>query len=387
MKFLSVKIDDHFGITMAQSSDLSNNLTTGFVTRTDLKYLVTNIFSGNIVPELDLVGNQTHPSGKTNLDFHHSQTLSQVTKVSTSTYDKMDYIISRISLSRYNRINIDVHIQKSKDKIHFYIVGPDLVNYFIYLPKIAQYPRTGTANSKWYGIECKDHLVSVAVKLKLLEHLLFGIRISESYATGVTGILGVEVPFEIPSKYTEYEFISSESQIMDQKNPTKISGGIFLFGKNGVKPTCTEELLGELRTRFSHIEMHVYPSVIREYDLADFVGSPYKFAICAWNKHARILVKSCRGVDILIIDPWMNGLPRAISTILIPTNPAIKIGFFSRTIKDQKTEGSCVFCAFARLVSLVDSFCLNDSDKAFISSALKPIDDFYAYLIKTIYLQ
>jgi hypothetical protein len=72
----------------------------------------------------------------------------------------------------------------------------------------------------------------------------------------------------------------------------------------------------------------------------------------------------------------MDGLPKVISFQLIPANPDIRIVFFTRKIKDQKKEGSCVLCAMARLVSLVDS------TEPIETNALKPIGNFYAYLVK-----
>ncbi len=366
---------------MAQQSTLTDNLTAGFVTKSDLKYLVSNIFAGNSLPDLITIGTKTHPSGKTNLAFHTSQIQELITKVCSTPYEKLDYVISRISLSRTNKINIDLHVQKSKDQVKFYFVGSDLRDYFMYLPRMAPYPHTGTAHSKWYGIECRTRIESIALNLKLLDLLLFGIRVSDTYevSTSGTGILGLELPVTIPDQYKGDSQITSESGIRSTFNPTKVADGLFLFGKNGVNSENTSRLLDELRARFSHLEERIYPTVIRDWELSPFVNSKYRFALCSWNKHARILVKSCRSVDVLIIDSWMNGLPRVISAQLGPANPKIRIGFFSRTIKDQKSEGSCVFCAMARLVSLVDS-----SESPDVASS-KPMGDFYAYLVKRVY--
>ncbi len=381
MKIPHDKILKNFDSLMAHQSNLTDNLTAGFVTKSDLKYLVSNIFAGNSIPNLDTVGIKNHPSGKTNLAFHTSQIQELITKVCTTPYEKLDYVISRISLSRTNKINIDLHVQKSKDQVKFYFVGSDLRDYFMYLPRMASYPITGPAHSKWYGIECRTRIESIALNLKLLDLLLFGIRVLDTYevSTSGTGILGLEVPVTIPDQYKGDSQITNKSSTHSSSNPTKVSDGLFLFGKNGVNPENTSRLLDELRTRFSHLEERIYPMVIRDWDLSGFVSSEYRFALCSWNKHARILVKSCRSVDVLIIDSWMNGLPRVISAQLGPANPKIRIGFFSRTIKDQKSEGSCVFCAMARLVSLADS-----SESPDVASS-KPMGDFYAYLVKRVY--
>lgn len=369
---------------MAQTSTLSDNLTAGSITKTDLKYLVSNIFAGKQVPELDAIGTKSHPSGKSNLAFHNSQIQEQINKVCSTPYEKLDYVLSRISLGKTNKVNIDVHVQKSGSNIKFYFVGPDLRDYFMYLPRLGpSNPHTGTSHSKWYGIECRTRIEPIVLKLRLLELLLFGIRISETYnvsSTG-TGILGLEVPITIPELYNQDPLITCKASLTNSANPTKMSDGLYLFGKNGVRPENTSALLDILRLKFAHLECEIYPTVIRDWDLSAFVSSDYRFALCSWNNHARILVQSCRSVDVLIIDPWMNGLPRVVSEKLGPANPTVLIGFLSRTIKDQKGEGSCVFCALARLVSLVDASRTESPDKA----AAKPVDDFYAYLVKTVY--
>lgn len=361
----------------------SNNSTNRSFTKTDLNYLVSSIFKGKSLPELEAIGSQAHPSGKSNLDFHTSQIQEQITKVCSVQCEKLDYTINRISLSKYNKINIDVHVQKSGDIIHFYISGPDLRDYFMYLPKLGKYPRTGSAHSKWYGIECRSKISDIALNLKLLEIMLFGIHILDAHtiSTTGTGILGAEVKFTIHPKYASDDDIICEENKSSSSNPIKTSDGIFIYGKNGVNPENTSKLLDEIRSRFDHIEYQVFPTVIKDWDLSEFVRSTYRFALCSWNRHARILVKSCRKLDVMIIDPWMDGLPRVISSQLVPINPQIRIGFFSRTLKDQKGEGSCVFCAMARLISLVD---MSESTSPDIASG-KPIDDFYAYLVKTIY--
>jgi hypothetical protein len=368
---------------MSTLSTLTNNLTNGFVTKTDLIYLVSNIFAGKSVPEIESIGSRSHPSGKSNLDFHTSQTLEKIAQVLSTKYEKLDYTISRISMSKYNKVNIDVHFQKSGDKIQFYLSGPDLRDYFMYLPKIGHYPQTGTSHSKWYGLECKARIEKIALELKLLEILLLNIRITDTYTTSLTntGILGLEVEFTIPDKYESDADITNEANKMSSTNPIKVSDGTFLYGKNGVAPENTSKLLDLFRSKFPHIDSQVFPTVIINWDLTEFVSSSYRFALCSWNRHARILVKSRKKIDVMIVDPWMNGLPRAVSSQLAPANPKIRIGFFSRSRKDQSSEGSCVLCAMARLISLVD---IANSDLIEVALS-KPIDNFYAYLVKTIY--
>jgi len=233
-------------------------------------------------------------------------------------------------------------------------------------------------------LEYRFCIEPIILKLRLLELILFGIRITDTYdiSSGGTGILGLEVPITIPELYSSDPFITSKFSLSNCANPINVSPGLFLYGKNGVNPENTSKMLDELRTRFAHLESAIYPEVIRDWDLTEFVSSEYRFGLCSWNRHARILIKSCRSVDVLIIDSWMSGLPKVISGQLGPANPTIRIGFLPRVIKDQKGEGSCVFCALARLVSLVDASQLESPDIA----STKPIEDFYAYLVKSIYL-
>lgn len=361
---------------MASYQTLTNNFTNRFVTMTDLKYLITNVFSGIDIPLLETIGISTHPSGQSNIDFHTVLIANQVAKIDSSE-GKRDYIISRISLSKVNHINIDLHVQKSDNKIQFYLVGSDLKNYFMFLPKIGHYPRTGTSNSKWYGYEAKSHMIKIALGLKLIEIMLFSIQIKSTYDLISNGILGLEVNFDIPDKYISYHFITLETSIRSSSNPIKISEGIFMYGKNGLNNESCDKMITLLISQLTHINELLFPSVIKNYELIDFNSSHYTYAICCWNHHARILAKIER--SIIIIDPWMKYLPRIIRENLTIANSNIKIGFFSRNQKDQTSEGSCVFCVFARVIFMIDT---NDLVQ---KNVCKPIPDFYAYLVKIIY--
>lgn len=363
-------------------SIISDNITTGFITSSNLNYIISNIFSGNSIPELDAIKYTLHPSKKSNLDWHISQIQKQINYVCSSTCKK-DYIINRISLKKLNKVNIDVHIQNSDNKNQFYFSGPDLKKYFIYLPKLGHYPHTGTGHSKWYGFEYKTKIQTIALNLKFLEILLFGINISDTYiiSTTATGILGLEVEFTIPAKYESDLIINNNFNKFNSSNPTKVSENIFLYGKNGVNPKNTSKLLDTIRKKFLHLELHIFPTIITEFNLSNFINSQFRFALCSWNKHVRILVKSCKKIDVMIIDTWMNGLPRFINSQLALANTNIKIGFLFRDLKDQKSEGSCVFCALARLINLVDNSEFVSPD---VASNI-PIDNFYAYLVKLMY--
>jgi len=375
---------------METNKVLIDNFTNGFVTMSDFKYLITNVFKGNYtdISLLERIGSRNHPFSQdpiTNNDFHTSLIEEQITKVcSTDTFNKnkKDYVISRISLSKSNRINIDLHIQKINDKIQFYLVGSDLKDYFMFLPKLGHYPHTGSLNSKWYGYEYKSYMIKIALGLKLIEIMLFGIKIQNIYNINETktGILGLEVQFEIPTKYKTYDMLNLQSSTRCSLNPIKISDGIFLYGKNGINHESSNKIISILRT-FSHISDLLFPTIITNYDLIEFNTSTYHFAICSWNNHARILVKTGK-INIMIIDPWMKFLPRIISNSLslVLVNSGIKVGFFSRNQKDQTSEGSCMLCILARLIFMIDS------EESIEKNICKPIPDFYAYFVKKMYL-
>ena len=361
---------------MSLYQNLNNNFTNGFVNMTDLKYLVTTLFRGINVPLLEIIGSSTHPSGKSNNDFHSMLIENQVKKV-YSYEGKKDFLISRISLAKKNHINIDLHVQKSDNKVQFYFVGSDLKYYFMFLPKINHYPHTGTSNSKWYGYESKSYMIKIALGLKLIEIMLFNIRINQTYDLNSTGILGLEVNFDISDKYIAYQMLTLDKSIRSSSNPIKISEGIFIYGKNGINNDIIDKMILILNLKFSHISELLFPIIIKNYDLFEFNSSNYTYAICSWNHHARILVKI--EDKIMIIDPWMKYLPIVVRENLTLLNSDIKIGFFSRNQKDQTSEGSCVFCVFARVIFMIDSY------ESIQKNICKPIPDFYAYLVKIIY--
>lgn len=367
---------------MSLYQNLNNNFTNGFVTMTDLKYLVTSVFRGTSVQLLEIIGSSTHPSGQSNTDFHSVLIKNQVEKV-YSYEGKKDFLLSRISLAKINHINIDLHVQKSDNKVQFYLVGLDLKHYFMFLPKIGHYPHTGTSNSKWYGYESKSYMIKIALGLKLIEIMLFNIRIKQTYDLNSTGILGLEVNFDIPDKYIMYQMQLLDTSIRSSSNPIKISEGIFVYGKNGINANITNKMMLMLNSKFSHISELLFPTIIKNYNLVEFNSSHYTYAICCWNHHARILVKIQE--RIMIIDPWMQYLPRIVRENLALTNSNIKIGFFSRDQKDQTSEGSCVFCVFARVIFMIDSDVSIQPNVSIRENISKPIPDFYAYLVKIIY--
>lgn len=135
------------------------------------------------------------------------------------------------------------------------------------------------------------------------------------------------------------------------------------------------KIITKIRQNYPICENQIYPTLITDYDLTDFYSSDYIFGISSWNRHARILIKNQMNLDIMIMDPWMDNLPRIVSSNLLAINK-IKIGFFRRIIKDQKSnEGSCGLCVLARVFHLVLN---NGFSKEIVN---QPIPDFCAYWV------
>ncbi len=348
------------------------------INKSELKTLVISILQGKRPQCLENFSKKFHTSS---LTFHdlNTNTVSKMIEIVSSSENFKDYVLSRINLHKNNKIDIDIHIQKSNNILSFYLIGPDLKYYHMHLLKIINQPKTGTNHSKWYNWSEKDNLISMAVNLRLLELYLWSITLIDEYETKTIGVLGLEVPFTIPKTYSEDSLIISSSNILSENNPTKISPGIFYFGKNGMSNDTTKKLLDNILVRYSHIAVNVYPDIIMDYNLDKFITSTYNYAICCWNRHARILIKRVKNCDILIIDPWMDGLPRKIQVEIHEVNKSkYKIGFLSRKVKDQNKEGSCVLCVFSRLLYLVE---YPDIKK----NPFTPIPDFYAYMVNLLY--
>ncbi len=95
--------------------------------------------------------------------------------------------------------------------------------------------------------------------------------------------------------------------------------------------------------------------------------------------------------EIWIIDPWKNKLKQERWNSILSTNSEIKVNFISRRLKDQGKEGSCVLCAFARLLFLANSINLTIPNNLVGSEILiqtnlsTPIPDFFAYLTSFIF--
>jgi hypothetical protein len=370
-------------LAIMEQIKIANNIKRGFITMSDLKFLITTIFEGKTHPHLEVIGNNMHPTGQTNNEYH----LDQINKLIENVYKSYvefkynDKILSRISIQKLNQVNIDVHIHVDRNDpdISFYIMGPDLKYYYMFLPSNSI---TGTHNSKWYSLVNRELMTHIALNLRLLEIMLFTIKLKNIYDNKKNGILGLEVPFEIPNCYKTLDLINNQDNIMCRMNPIKVSKGRFLYGKNIVYNNDLNKIISYIRQNIVIMFDKIYPTVINTYDLNIFVSSYYTYAITSWNNHARIIIKYETDNNILIIDPWMEKLPYKVKMELDEKNKHITCSLLNRHIRDQDHEGSCGFCAFSRLLYIVDN------EQELLSSIInKPIPDFYAYAIKMLYLR
>lgn len=355
-----------------------NNFTNITLNLSDINSIMADIFKGIPNTIIQQIGAINHCFGQSNNDFHADEINKLISQVVKSK-SKKTLILTRDLLSEENHIKIDMCITNRNNIIHFYLVGPDLVKYFMFLPKNKSGPKTGTAHSKWYTIKAKEKMETIALNLRLLQIVMQVVHVEHTYTISDFGILGLEVNFNIPEKYQSISFINDLKSIRSLQNPKKISSGNFLYGKNGIEPEEIKLLVQKIRELIPHFSDAVFPDVITNFELEEFYNSDYMFAICSWLNHTRILIKSVKTRCIYIIDSWMNGIPRSLALTLSAMNFGIRVIFIPRKMKDQYWEGSCVFCSLARLVMLVDS------DKPFETSIEEPIDDFYAYFIKKIY--
>ena len=348
------------------------------ITKSELSQKVISILKMGNSDFITKVGETNHPTlGITNNQHQLNQITNIMDKLRTSGGRK-DYILSRLSLTKYNKINIDIHVQLTDTGTSFYVVGSDLRYYHMYLPRINGGPKTGTNHSKWYSSDSREIMVKLAVNLRLLEVYLLGMTILDIYEKKDTGILGLEVEFDIPDIFKTDHLVMSN--IISRMNPIKVKEGVFMFGKNGVKKDNVNQMIETLRYKNVLASDLLFPELITDCDLSEFYSSRFIYGISSWRNHARILVKEFRGFGIIILDPWMDGLPRIISSQLT-CSPQIKIGFMSRKTKDQSSEGSCILCVLSRIFHFI-------SVGRFTQEiANQPIPDFCAYYINILRLE
>lgn len=370
-------------------------LTNNIVNQSKLKNIIVNIFSGKTPDILRIIGNNLHPTiSKSNYDFHKELIYKLVDDVKAYSGFKTDKTLTRINISKRNKINIDIHISKNNNQIQFYFHGDSLQKYYMFLPKFVNEkkiigPRTGADNSKWYDFEFKTYIIKMAVNLRLLEIYLFDKKIVDSWDDRFTGLLGSEVSFEIPESYKNILDINSPEQICSTFNPTKINMGLYIYGKNGTSETNIQSMINFIREKFgTKYNEILYPDFIKGYELKDFAESKYMIGFSSWNHHSRLLIKLNieNNKQIHIIDPWMKRLPEIIIQNLSQSNSNIIIELIPRIIKDQSREGSCSLCAFSRLFNFVDNYNWEQIDRNLLINLVNiPLTDSDAYLTSYVY--
>ena len=381
--------------------------------RTKLNSIIVTILSGKIPDELRTVSEKIF-NEKSNYDFHINKVNDLLKEVICFNSQSIFRELSRINITKDPIIKIFLILKKKDGKINFYFCGDDLKDFYMHLPtfidnklKKSIGPVTGTNNSKWYpyDIGYNKYIKNVSLNLRLLDIYLKNVKIVDSYDEKTNGILGLEVKFEIPESFKDNSFVNDINELNSTLNPTKINNGIFIFGKNGITNSCIKNMFSIIEKNLPFIYTKLYPHLIIDYDLNDFMNSSFTFALSCWNRHCRILIKQKNdkkiekiidpNFDIIelnfmnfyhdndiikILDPWMNYLPECINNDLKKHNTDIFFQFIQRNTKDQiKGEGSCVLSGFARLLFLI---CHDDN---YLNILNLKIPDFYAYLAKLIY--
>jgi len=364
---------------------LEKNISNGFLNQSNINYIIEKIFIGKIPNILKIIGNNIEESRNISNYLYHKNQIEIIINKLINLNTTKNFVLSRIIISRINKINFDVYLSNNNNELKFYFAGEDLVKYHMFLPKFYNKhnkiikPITGSHNSKWYPFELKYFIMNIAINLRLFEILLRKIKITSDYNQLKIGILGCEVSFKIPESYKFDKIICNDDEIKSNYNPIKIKDGLFVFGKNGVNIKNSQKIINFLRLKYSKFNDSLYPTHINNYLLDDFIKSPYNFALTIWNQHTRILVKdNLIESSIKVIDPWMKKLPFEIKNKLILNNPSIQIDLLNRTCVDQGAEGSCTLCAISRLLFLIDNYISREKDSLDLLCNIK-IPDFYAY--------
>ena len=118
-------------------------------------------------------------------------------------------------------------------------------------------------------------------------------------------------------------------------------------------------------------------------DLSDF--SSYDLSL---QENLKVYNIDFDEYDIWIVDPWKKKLKKERWDNLVQTNSKINIQFINRIRKDQGSEGSCVFCSFARILYILDSINFNNNEEILFllkENLSTPIPDFIAYLTSFIF--
>jgi len=355
------------------------------INQTELTEIICNIFRGVVTSRLEKTFNDIY-DGQTN-QCSHRERIEEIDESAKQTHKTK--ILSVVSIAK--RPMIDIYVQVSvleSGETKYGIFGSDLRKYHMYLPKIhdritgrTHRPQIGVRHSRWYPHFMASVMKNISLHLRMLDLYLKnnGILITLDYTASLTGVLGLEVPIDIPEPYSGM----FDEEVECDSNPIKKCPGIFVFGKNGVSHE-NSNLMAEAASKVAGFE-HIYPINIKEpKDITQFITSEQTIAIGVWNRHARILVKQRDKSKIEILDPWKRHIE---TDILVQFTDCAKICgwkvvFVSRGIKDQASgEGSCVLVAFARVLFLASVGTTSYNVKYYN----EVIPDFFAFLSSCLY--
>lgn len=355
------------------------------INQSELTSIIHDIFRGVVSPFLENTFNQVY-RGNINHTFH-AQLVDQID--TQAKHEMRDMALSLITIRNRPIVDIIVRVvRKTDSNTHYYIVGSDLRKYHIYLPKIHDKktgcsirPKTGTNHSKWYPFSFEKRMKNIALHLRMLDLYLKNnkIKITQDFTTAETGILGAEVPFDIPKQFRD---MFGVDDLEKDSNPTKIARGLYVYGKNGVKKETTTQIATTIATMPEF--KHVFPTqVTSPEELLEFIKAPQTIAMGSWNRHARVLIKQYNVKTVDILDPWKHTieLDTLVSFKTVASTCDWSVNFVVRSIIDQvRGEGSCVLVAFARLLFLAST------DTSIISSMYDlEIPEFYAFFSSYFY--
>ncbi len=355
------------------------------INQTELATIIRNIFRGVVTPVLEETFNMIYKYEKNQV--FHQKLIEEID--ARSKIEMKDMVLSMVSLHYRPIVDIIVRtVTKPGKPTEYYIFGSDLRKYHMYLPKIhdkrtgkSSAPRTGPKHSKWYPFFVDKTMKNIALHLRMLDIYLKTnrIKITQEYTTSTSGILGMEVLFEIPE---DFEDIVSIEDLENSSNPIKRCDGIYVYGKNGVDKEITSKIATLIASspKFGHVFSN---QLTTSEELLEFIKSLQTIAIGCWNRHARVLIKNNASHIVDIIDPWKRRIE--IETISefnsLASTLDWSVNFVVRRIVDQVCgEGSCVLVAFARLLFLASSGVVIDKSKY-----ENPIPDFFAFLSSHFY--
>jgi hypothetical protein len=383
-------------------TSLDELLLTKRINRSDFNSIMSAIISGKGHPLLVEYGSQTnlYHTFTDQVDKKIAKLINENTE--TKPIRKLLYGSIEESIGRTSNITTWVVFNcRDQNTINFGILGSDIKPFIHNLPKYIDNktrrvcsPYTLSDYTKVYPSFLRKLIIAITTNLMLLDNLfkINNIVVTNDFTEKTTGHLGGEVIINIPTELLHLTEYFNEQSLSHQNNPQKVSEGRFNFNKNGLTHSIANKLIGEIHTYLNKLDnpltkqnaSKLYESYIVSYDISDFIQSDKEIAVCGWNRHSRVIVKSKTNPnEIIVIDPWMKYIPRSLVPELQNANPTITFTMLQRSIKDQLNgEGSCVLCSMSRLLMIVSEY---EDDGLLLEICNKPISDINAFLIGKFY--